>query len=294
MCRMNWDDLRFALAVHRLGTLSAAAQALGVNQTTAARRLDRLEQALGVRLFDRVGGRMTVRPEGERALDRVARMEEDALAVLHGLRNRDDDLSGVVRVTSLPAFTTRFLAPRLDSFLDRHPAIRVELVGAPSNLDLGRREADVAVRFARPQSGAVLVRKLGQLGFAAYGRADRFPPAVEADLPSLPWASYDDALVHLPEAHWLAQLVPAEAVRATATDVLTLAELVKAGTCAAVLPCLIGDAEPGLRRLTGPQPAASREMWLLMHPDLKRVRRVRAFVEWLEEIIATDRALLEG
>lgn len=291
---MNWDDLRFALAVHRLGTLSAAAQALGVNQTTAARRLDRLEQALGVRLFDRVGGRMTVRPEGECALDRVARMEEDALAVVHGLRNRDDDLSGVVRVTSLPAFTTRFLAPRLGGFLDRHPAIRVELVGAPSNLDLGRREADVAVRFARPQSGAVLVRKLGHLGFSAYGRADRFPPGIEADMASLAWAAYDDALAHLPEAQWLAQLVPAEAVRGTATDVLTLLELVKSGICAAVLPCLIGDTEPGLRRLTGPQPAASREMWLLMHPDLKRVRRVRALVDWLEDILATDRALLEG
>ncbi|MFA7429200.1 MAG: LysR family transcriptional regulator [Rhodospirillaceae bacterium] len=291
---MNWDDLRFALAVHRLGTLSAAAQTLGVNQTTAARRLDRLELALGVRLFDRVGGRMIVRPEGERALDRVASMEEDALAVLHGLRNRDDDLSGTVRVTSLPVFTTRFLAPRLGEFLTRHPAIRVELVGVSSNLDLGRREADVAVRFARPQSGAALVRKLGHMGFAAYGRVDRYPEGVEADLATLPWAAYDDSLAHLPEARWLTQEINPAAVRATATDALSLCGLALSGVCVAVLPCLIGDAEPSLRRLSGPQPVGGREMWLLMHPDLKRVRRVRALVEWLEEAISADRAVLEG
>ncbi|MGC2857356.1 LysR family transcriptional regulator [Novispirillum sp. DQ9] len=290
---MNWDDLRFALAIHRLGTLSAAAQALGVNQTTAARRLDRLEAALGLRLFDRVAGRMVVRAEGERALDRVARMEEDALAVLHGLRNRDDDLAGTVRVTSLPSFTARFLAPRLKDFLDRHPDIRVELVAAASNLDLGRREADVAIRFARPQNGAALVRKLGHMGFAAYGRAD-LPVAASGDLAALPWAGYDDSLAHLPEAQWLAHEVRPAQMRATATDVMSLLELTRAGTCVAVLPCIVGDTEKALRRLTGPQPVASREMWLLMHPDLKRVRRVRALVEWLEQAVAADRAALEG
>lgn len=294
---MNWDDLRFALAVHRLGTLSAAAQALGVNQTTAARRLDRLEHALGLRLFDRVGGRMVVRPEGERALDRVARMEEDALAVLHGLRNRDDELAGTVRLTSLPAFTARFLAPRLGGFLAGHPAVRVELVGAASNLDLGRREADIAIRFARPGPGAgngsALVRKLGQVGYAAYGAAG-LDGNGSGDLAALPWAGYDDSLAHLPEAQWLARDVVPERVVATSTDIMSLLELARSGVAAAVLPCLIGDAEPGLHRLSGAAPVASREMWLLMHSDLKRVRRVRAIVDWLESIIAADREVLEG
>lgn len=288
---MNWDDLRFALAVHRLGTLSAAAQALGVNQTTAARRLDRLEHALGLRLFDRVAGRMVVRPEGERALERVARMEEDALAVLHGLRNRDEELAGSVRLTSLPAFTARFLAPRLGGFIARHPDIVVELVGAASNLDLGRREADIAIRFARPSAGAALVRKLGQVGYAAYGAASL--PA-GTDLATLPWAGYDDTLAHLPEAQWLAQEVRPKRIVATSTEVMSLLELARSGACAAVLPCLVAEADPALRRLSGPAPVSYREMWLLMHPDLKRVRRVRAVVDWLEEIISANRATLEG
>lgn len=292
---MNWDDLRFALAIHRLGTLSAAAQALGVNQTTAARRLDRLEHGLGLRLFDRVGGRMVVRPEGERALERVARMEEDALAVLHGLRNRDDELAGTVRLTSLPAFTACFIAPRLGGFVGRHPDIRVELVGAASNLDLGRREADIALRFARPSpgpgNGTALARRLGQVGYAAYG--PKALPA-EAALAHLPWAGYDESLAHLPEAQWLAQTVRPERIVATSTDVMSLVELARSGACAAVLPCLVGDAQAGLRRLSGPAPVAHREMWLLLHPDLKRVRRVRAVVDWLEEIVVANRAMLEG
>lgn len=290
---MNWDDLRFALAVHRLGTLSAAAQALGVNQTTATRRLERLEQTLGVRLFDRVAGRLVVRPEGERALERISRMEEDALAIAHGLRNRDDDLAGTVRLTSVPSITSRFLAPRLGRFMARYPDIRVELIGLSSNLDLGRREADVALRFARPQAGAAVVRKLGHVGFAAYGAAD-LPVTAEDDLSSLPWAGYDESLAHLPEAQWLNQTVRPPRLRAVATEVLSLLELACSGACVAVLPCFVGDSESRLRRLSGPDPVARREMWLLMHPDLKRVRRVRAVIAWLEEAVGADRAMLEG
>ena len=153
---MNWDDVRTALAIERGGTLSAGARALGIDQTTASRRLARLERSLGARLFDRIDGRMVPPPAGRRALERAAPMADAAAAVAEGVRDVDAALSGPVRLTSLPSFVTGYLAPRLAGFTGRHPGITVELIGVSENLHLGRREADLAIRFSRPTAGAVL------------------------------------------------------------------------------------------------------------------------------------------
>lgn len=294
---MNWDDLRTALAIRDGGTLSAAARLLGVNQTTVARRLDRLEQALGARLFDRIDARMVPTAAGRGVLDRAAPMAEAAATVAAGVQDSDAALCGPVRITSLPSFVTGFLAPRLVGFTDRHPAITVELVAVSENLHLGRREADLAVRFARPETGTVLARRIGAVGYAGYAAPSAFPATLDqgdSDLAALPWLAYDEAFDALPEQRWLVERAAPARIAATATDTPTLLALARTGVGAAVLPCFLGDAEPALTRVTGPEPICRRELWLLSHPDLRDVRRIAAFAAWLREAVDGARVELDG
>lgn len=287
---MNWDDLRTALAVLDGGTMSAAARALGVNQTTVARRLDRLERTLGARLFDRLDGRMVATAAGRGALERAAPMAEFAATVAAGVRDIDRSLSGAVRLTSLPSFVIGFIAPRLAGFTGRHPGITVELVAASENLHLGRREADLAVRFSRPTAGTMLARRVGTVGYAA--------PALLHDAlgppERLPWVAYDEAFAHLPEQRWVDETARPTHRAATAGDGLGLLALARHGVGAAVLPCFLGDAAGELVRLTGPEPVVRREIWLLSHPDLREVRRITALADWLRAACEAARHVLDG
>lgn len=290
---MNWDDLRTALAIRRGGTLSAAARSLGVNQTTAARRLERLEAALGARLFDRIEGRMVPTDAGRRALDRASAMEEVAAGVTATAGDADAAAAGSVRLTSLPSFVAGYLAPRLAGFAERHPAITVELVGASDNLHLGRREADLAVRYSRPATGNLRARRIGVVGYAGYA-ARSLAGTVGRPPTDLPWVAYDEAFAALPEQRWMDEKLRPSRRAATATDVPTLLALARHGAGAAVLPCFMADGDPGLLRLTGPEPVVRREIWLLGHPDLRAVRRIAMLSDWLVEAVTRDRALLDG
>ena len=290
---MNWDDVRTALAIERGGTLSAGARALGIDQTTASPRLARLERSLGARLFDRIDGRMEPTPAARRPHEGAAPMGNPAATVAEGVRDVDAALSGPVRLTSLPSFVTGYLAPRLAGFTGRHPGITVELVGASENLHLGRREADLAIRFSRPTAGAVLGRRIGAVGYAGYAAAAAFADAAAAP-DRLPGAVYDDSLAHLPEQRWLDERVRPSRRAASATDALALLALVRHGAAAAMLPCFLADGDPALVRVTGAEPVCRRELWLLSHPELRAVRRIAALADWLMRTVERDRARLDG
>ena len=289
---MNWDDLKYLLALSRGGTLTAAAESLGVNQTTVSRRLERLESALGVALYERVDQHFLLTPEGEGALKWASQMEQSALTLTQQLMNETQAPEGTVRVTSVPLFIANVIAPHLQQFHQRYPKIRVELVGADSDLNLSRREADLAIRFARPTKGQMVIKKLGELGFAAYVSTAK--QSDELALNDYSWVGYDEKLQHFPEAQWLANLVPPEQWGATATDVASLIELVQSGLAAAVLPCISGDASKDLIRLTGENPVSFREIWLLSHPESRKARRIQLFSEWLQDLIQTQEKRLLG
>lgn len=291
---MNWDDLKYLLALQQHGTLSAAARYLGVNQTTASRRLERLEGDLGVKLFDRVDHKLVMTPEGEHALSSIQQMEEAALTIEHNLKNRNLSLYGTVRVTSVPMFTANFIAPRIKEFYQQYPNIHIELVGADSDLNLSRREADLAIRFARPTTGNVLIKKLGEVGFAAYASSLHYSNAAQLALSDFRWAGYDESLQHFPEARWLSSNVNEKQLVATTTDVASLTALIQSGLVAAVLPCMTGDTHPDLIRLTGSTPICHREVWLLSHPDAKKIRRILFFSEWLQALVKDEYQRLNG
>lgn len=287
---MDWDDVRVVVAVAQGGTLSAAARALGVNQTTAARRLAALEAALGATLFTRADGRHVPTPLGEAVAARGTAMaaEADAIARLVA-EGGDAAAAGSVRLTATDGIVTHFLVPRLGAFWARWPRIALEIVPGAGTLNLTRREADMALRLNRPQDSGVVARKVADLGWAPYGAAAQG----RVGLTERPWVGYDDALAHLPEARWAERARGGAPVILRTPHVVALLEAVAAGHGIGVLPCWMGDADPRLVRLAD-DPPGRRECWLVIHEALRRQARIRAVADWLTALFDQERARLLG
>ena len=275
MQTMNWDDLRHLLAIARAGTLSGAARRLAVNQTTVARRLAALEAALGVRLFDRAEGRLHPTKAGEIALARAAEVEQEIEALAQGVAGADREPAGLVRVTTVPILVNHLLVPAVPALSARHPRIRLELIADSRNLSLTRREADLALRLSRPESGVgLLTRRLGDLDYAVYG------PRGKAGN-RLAWITYEEGLSHLPQARWIARQAGAALAPLAVSDAEALVHAIRTGLGKSLLPCLIADREQGLRRLG--KPAFQRELWLLAHREQRHHGRIATVIAWIEE-----------
>lgn len=286
---MNWDDLRFLVVIGREGTLAAAARSLKVDQTTVARRLRALEDTLGTPLFERSEGRWQPTPVGARVLERSTRIEEGVAGVLRVAEAGNRSVSGLVRITAVNAIIGEYLAPRLPSLYARHPDLCVELIASNDNLSVARREADIAIRLARPASGDFLIRKLADLGYAVYG-------AARGDLCVRPgdWVAYNPDLAQTPEMRQLAAMLGNGRVRLRSNNLRCLARAVADGIGHAILPCFLADPAPGLVRLTGPEPVLTRELWMLIHPDARPQARVAASADWLVECFSAEAARLGG
>jgi DNA-binding transcriptional LysR family regulator len=276
MQSMEWSDLRYVLAVARDGTLSAAARRLRVNQTTVSRRLAAAEHALKTSLFDRRDGALIPTSAGEAVLARAALVEAEMHAIETGLAGGDAVTAGRVRLTAVPILVNRLLIPALPRLHAAHPRLQLELVAEPRNLRLTRREADVALRLARPESGDALARRLGRLDYAVYAPARRGG--------ELPWITYEEGLAHLPQARWIAAAARDEEVGPVlVNDAEAIREAIAAGLGKSLLPCFAGDTDARLRRLG--KPVLSREIWLLVHRELRAQARIAAVIDWLEALM---------
>ena len=279
----DWDDLRLVLAVARAGGLSGAAKSLGVNHSTLFRRLNALERDLGVALFERLPTGYRTTDAGERLVGAAERIEAEAIALDRELTGRDTRLSGRLRVTSSETLAFRVLTDEIARFRRSHPGIEVELVIDNRPLDLSRREADVALRAARPTQGDLFGRKLADIAWAVYGAPDclgsRGAPADPEDLAGCPFVGWGEAALPVKAAAWLAESVTAEAVAYRSSSLLNQLVAAKAGIGLAVLPCYLADPEPGLIRVLPPIADLTTELWLITHKTLKGTARVRAFME---------------
>jgi molybdate transport repressor ModE-like protein len=170
----DWNEPRLVLAIHRAGSLTGAAKALGIDHSTAFRRLNAVEGQLGVRLFERLpGGAYEATAAGERMAAAAERMEDETLALDRDIAGRDRRLAGRLRVTSSETLAYRELTRHLAAFRKEHPGIVVELAIDNRVLSLSRREADIALRPIRPKEGDLWGRKLADVAWAVYGAKDR-------------------------------------------------------------------------------------------------------------------------
>ena len=315
---MKWDDLRFYLAIARAPSLAAAGRQLGVNQSTVSRRLAAMEAQLGTRLFERGPGKSgTGGPVPTAAGEDLLAMAEAVEALFTRIDcqvgGRDTRLVGRLRVTCVDMMVHRYLAPHLARFSALNPGIELTLLSPYQPLNLGRREADVAIRVTADPPETLIGRRLLDFAMAAYvapALLDRMPAAPDptAPDPAAPDPAAPDPAAPDPAAiDWIGwesesyhrRIITTPYPRARTrhrVDSLLLAEaLVREGLGASVLPCYWADSAPGLRRLyAAPTPDSGLGLWVLTHPDTRRTARVQAFTRFITQVFLADRALFEG
>ncbi len=272
---LDWADLQLLASIADEGTLAAAARRLGVDQTTASRRLGRIERAAGAPLFDRVDRRLVPRAALAARRGDLEVIAAAAERLVRSLRDESLRLSGRVSISAVDLLATNLLAPAIGGFRAAHPGVRLEIDTEERNVSLGAREADIALRLARPAADTALTRRVALLDFAFYG------PSGDDGRGDLPLAAYGDRLAHLPERRWLAAHLPGVEIGFHANRAGALVEAVAAGH-RAVLPTVVAASDARLVRLGGVEPVVSREVWLLVHPERRADPAVAAAIGWIE------------
>jgi DNA-binding transcriptional LysR family regulator len=297
----DWNEPRLVLAVQRASRLTGAAKALGIDHSTAFRRLNALEARLGVRLFERLpGGAYRATTAGERMAAAAERMEDEALAIDRDIAGRDHRLSGRLRITSSETLAYRKLTRHLAAFRRTHPGIVVELVVDNRVLSLSRREADIALRPMRPKEGDLWGRKLADVAWTVYGAIaylEKSGGAVSSskDLGRHPLIGWEETVGGIMAADWLNRTVSGEAFVYRTNSLVNQFVAAKAGIGLALLPCYLGDDDSDLgRALPMPVPDLAGELWIVTHADLKGTARVRAFFDLVGEGLAREHNLFEG
>jgi DNA-binding transcriptional LysR family regulator len=285
---VNWDDLRYFIALQKGSSLSAAARLLKTEHTTVSRRLAALEADLGVRLFERRARQYRLTPEGEKIAVFALRLEEQALDIQRIATGRQTNVGGKVRISAPPAFASHFLAERLAVLLTSFPELEIELIAENALINLARVEADIAVRMRRPDDNTIVARKVGDCAFGLY--ASR---AYLSHEPREHWnfIGYDKSLESAPQQQWLKALA-GTALRFRTNDLVTLMEGAAGGLGVAVLPCFMADRDIRLAPAPIAETPPSRPIWVLVHGDLKRSPRIRCVLDHLAQSVAAAAAIL--
>ncbi len=293
MKRIDWDDLKLFTALARGGSVRAAATTLGVHHSTVTRRLDQFERLIGARLFDRTPDGLKLSEHGARLAIRADEVHGQFDAIERDLFGRDKRLEGRVRITFPDALGVGFLMREMAQFSARYPDIGLEFIASDAALNLGRREADVAIRVTATPPEHLVGRPLGKFALAVYASHeyleshDPLGDAIHCNW--IDWAAVGSfgQQIH-------AQLFPDMPSRAVCPNALLQLAAAEAGVGVALLPCALGDQSPLLDRVAPDEPIEGPPMWLLVHPDLRSAARVQAVTGWLAAAFARHEDLLVG
>lgn len=280
---IDWNDIPYFLAVADSGSLSGAASILAVNHSTVFRRINTLEEKLGVRLFDRLPDGYSLTDTGTSVLQYARQAENSVISFERSIAGKDFRLSGEIRVTAPFSMASTFLAPCVAQFQAKQPGIKIEVVVSDALHDLSRRDADIALRATTNPPEYLIGRKVGDFIWHVYA-SKRYikkfgQPASMHTLQQHRLIGPDDSLLRLPAFKWLQEHCPTENFVCSASDLTTIAALCAQGLGLAVLPSAY--FAPTLVKLFALKPTFVDELWILTHPDLRHVARIRVFSEFL-------------
>ena len=297
---VNWDDLRYVLALRRAGSLGAAARLLKVESSTASRRLAALEAALGVQLVTRTPEGMTLNAAGISVADLAETIDRGVAELERTIGGEDEKPEGIVKLATTDTMAS-FLMAGLIPLRNEHPKIQVQLVVGNAGHDVLRKEADVAVRMYRDQTPTLVTRKLGDVGWSLYAAralVERVGCTVPAEvdkaaLCGLPVIRFSDGLANSVAGQWLAANTRAEDVVLAGTSVASVINAVKAGLGISLLPCFTVHDDASLVRLT-PAVVSRVEAFLVIPPEHRATVRVRLVMDAITALFQRERAVLEG
>ena len=290
---MNWGDLPFLLAVAEHGTQARAGEVLGTDATTVARRIRRLERAVGARLFEQTPAGQVPTQAGQSLLKRARAMAEIAAKADQQL-DKDSALSGSVRVSVAEGFGTKFLAPRLPQFAKAHPEVSVDLVANSGLPNPPRRQTDLAVLLARPRKGPLVTRKLTDYSLGLYAAPELVEKRGEFssidELSEIPLVGYVPDILYAPELRYLEELALAHEPRLRSSSINAQAEIIATGGGVGILPHFMARSDPRFAPIL-PEIVIERSFWLVAHQETARFPQVRAMIDWLVAAVRQERAV---
>ncbi|MBC7102861.1 MAG: LysR family transcriptional regulator [Parvibaculum sp.] len=303
---MNWDDLRFFLAVAGAGSLSGAGQQLGVNTTTVLRRVASLEDDLGARLFERerTGYRLTA--AGEKLVEALEPVDRRLSALPRDFAATGEGAEGSVRLAAGETVATFLLAAEYPAFRREHPGLELEILTDPRLTAIGQaprignplKDVDIAIRLARPTQGDMLMRKLGDMAYGLYASPGyletRGRPLQMQDIGAHDLIGFPRGETPLGPVWWFSRAEKSARIALRSSSVSARAEAARQGLGLTALPCMVGDVETGLERVFGPDTLGSLEMWLMTRNDLAQLAHVRAVMEFVVDAVKRHRSPLEG
>lgn len=287
---MNWDDLRVFLAVARSGSISGGAKQLKLQHSTVSRRMRKLEQELGVRLFDKVPSGYELTLAGEKLVEAADHMEREVLTVDGTLSGADLRPSGPLRVTAIDNMATTILMPMFAGFSREYPDVTLRLMVSNVYASLAQREADVAIRLTNTPPETLIGKRVGTVSSAIYGSSD-YLEKLHAEGAEPQWLGVDCCDFH---RTWTKQICGERERRFVVDDTLLTQAALREGMGISILPCFMGDLDPRLARYSDPLPKWDLNLWILLHPDLKRTARVLAFRDYMTRAIQAQQAVFAG
>jgi DNA-binding transcriptional LysR family regulator len=291
---IDWDDVRYFLAVAREGSVRAAAERLDVNHSTVLRRIAQLEERLGVQMFEKLPSGYRPTSAGEEVLDFAEQMEASSNQLTTRVFGRDQSVRGLLRVTMAPTLATHLLMPDFSEFARLHPEIEMEILSSDEPVNLTNREADVAIRVVYERSSL-------PLNLHALKGPDLFGTVYIARERLAAWRK--DASLQI---RWIVKKfdgipdwaregeIPIGGVPFRTIDAGAHLTALRQGVGMTALPCFVGDADPALVRVPGTGLHIHGTLWLLTQGETRKTKRVRLFTEFLSRRLAGYAPLLAG
>jgi DNA-binding transcriptional LysR family regulator len=276
---MQWDDIRYFLALYRSGTLSAAARDLGVEHSTVSRRIGQLETSVGLKLFKRLPRSWVATPQALALYDQACALEEKALGLARTAAGLDD-LTGRVRVSVPPMLASHVLVPGLHKVMARYPNLALEIQASTELSNLNRNEADIAIRLVPPAMSELMTRSLGKIEYKLFGTAE-WGACPTTDLH---YIGFDELSRTQSLAQALEKIIGQNRVVMRTGDFLSMARAAQLGWGVALLPRFLGSTIPQLLELTGLGFRTTREASLLVHRDVLLHPGVRAITNEIVDI----------
>lgn len=277
--KIDWSDLPYVLSVCESGSLAGAARSMNVNHSTVYRRIEGVEERLGVRLFERLSHGYVMTPAGELFYSRAILLCNGLNEIERELSGKDQRLEGQLTVTTTDSLL-HCLTPVFSEFQQAHPNVDLRLLSDARSLDLTRRDADIALRPTLNPPQHWIGRKLSQIKCATYVSNHYWQYVRDFAPEELRWIMLDDDLDQSPMSKITLKRKHKEARVTVVSTVMGVLDAVRSGIGAAVLPVYLGDRADGLIRLDEPDQSVVWDLWLLAHPDVRRSARVHAFFEF--------------
>lgn len=292
---MEWDHLRYILAITRGQGIIEAARQLKVHHSTVFRRLNALEKSFGVRLFERLPTGYILTPAGEQMYQTAVEIESKITTLSRHIEGQDCRPKGLIRVTTTGSLLHTLLTPRFAAFVTKYPDIQLEILESNQTYNLIKRDADVAIRTTNNPPEHLVGQKITAAAISIYGSKNYLAASTQIkNLADHNWIGAEESLASAMCSDKLRQMFPQAKFHYQVNTLMGIFTALLNDMGIGLLFCFMGDSEPNLQRIYPPIPELTKDLWLLTHRDLRQVARISIFIDFIADALKSQIDLIEG